>query len=129
MISIIDSVTELERCHQSRTLAVECYALAIQNMAHYAIYLEPDITGPHKQYLNALGAEVAGGESGSLMESRATVRGLLRDYQEKANTFLARLHEELAANARALEEIMESLSEADGDHASRLRKIGRASCR
>jgi hypothetical protein len=46
---------------------------------------------------------------------------LLREYRENASKFLSDLREELAANARSLEEVMVALAQADGDQAPRLR--------
>jgi GGDEF domain-containing protein len=71
--------------------------------------------------LNNLAAVAANGEEAALLESRATVRGLLRDYRDKAAEYLAKLRDELAGTARALQEIMESMSQSDGDHEVQLR--------
>lgn len=121
MISIQSSLNELERSLRTRDQAVECYIAAIRNIAQYPVDLESGVTMPFARYLTALADEVAGGGEAALIESRSTLRGLLRDYREQASKFLARLHEELANNARALEEIMMSLAQADGDHAPQLR--------
>jgi GGDEF domain-containing protein len=48
------------------------------------------------------------------------LRGLLRDYRDKASLYLANLHDELAGTARALQEILDSLAQADGDHEKNL---------
>src|SRR5262249_57463297 len=58
---------------------------------------------------------------GTLLESRATLRNILRDYRDKGAQCLAALRNELAGTARALEEILDSLSQSDGDHQTRLR--------
>jgi GGDEF domain-containing protein len=121
MISIRDSLAELEKCHNERDYAVGCYVEAIKNLAHYTIELEPSITEPQRRYLNALAEEAATGKPEALDETRATLRGLLRDYREKTARYLNRLREELDGFARALEQIMSSLAQTDGDHESRLR--------
>src|SRR6266404_1375679 len=100
MISILESLTDLERCHQARAFAVECYLAAIQSAAQYAVELDRGITDPHKEYLTALAAGVVAGGADALKDSRATFRGLLRDYREKASQYLGQLRDELAGNAR-----------------------------
>src|ERR1019366_8317820 len=49
-------------------------------------------------------------------DSRATLRGLLRDYRDKAGGYLASLRDELAGTAHTREEILDFLGQADGDH-------------
>jgi diguanylate cyclase (GGDEF)-like protein len=121
MISIRSSLADLEKCHQERDVAVDCYVAAIKNLAHYTIDLEPAITEPQRQYLNALADDAASGKPEALGETRATLRGLLRDYRDKTAGYLNRLREELAGMARALEQILSALAQTDGDHESRLR--------
>lgn len=121
MTSIKSSLNELERSHQIRTAVLDCYVLAIKNIAHYAVELDEELTGPHRKHLNSLATEVATGTSESLTDSGSTLRGLLRDYKDKASQYLGHLRDELAGTARNLEEILESLGQADGDHETNLR--------
>lgn len=121
MISIRKNVTELERCSQVRDLALDCYVSAVRNAAHYAIEVDAPMLAPHKQYLNALADEAAGGDPEFLQESRATVRGLLRDYRDKVAEYLSKLRDELASTAKALQQTLESLTQSDGDHEVHLR--------
>ena len=123
MNSIQASLTELERYQQARSLAVDCYLSAIKNMAHYVVELDDALTVPHREYLNALASRVSASEPGALEESRATLRGLLRDYRDKASQYLHGLKEELAGTARALQETLDSLSQTDGDQETRLREV------
>jgi len=114
-------MTELERSHQLRSVVLDCYLLAIKNMANYAVDLDEEVTGPHRKYLKQLADEVATDTPEALNNSRSTLRGLLRDYRDKASQYLSRLRDELAGTARALEEILDTLSQSDGDHESSLR--------
>ena len=98
MISIQSSLTDLERAHQIRAAVLDCYVLAIKNIAHYAVELDDELTTAHRQYLDSLADEVATGTSEALSDSRATLRGLLRDYRDKAGQFVANLRDELAGN-------------------------------
>jgi len=122
MISIRDAVAELERCHLEREAAVTCYVTAIRNIAQYTIELSQEITTAQRTHLIALADDVAANQSGALEESRATLRSLLRDYRDKAMQYLNALREELAGSTRALEEILDSITQSDGDHETRVRK-------
>jgi len=121
MISIRKSITELEEFRQQRELAFDCYLAAIRNTAHYAVELDGSITDPYRGYLTALAEEVAKAAPEALNESRATFRGLLRDYRDKASHYLAELREQLAGTARALQQIVESLAQTEGDNELRMR--------
>jgi len=112
---------ELEKCHQDRLLAVDCYVAAIKNLANYTVELEPDFTESQKQYLNALASEAAAGTREVLSESQATLRGLLRDYRDRTAAYVRNLRSELEGTANALEQILGSMEQSDGDHESRLR--------
>src|SRR4051794_8540620 len=121
MISIQSSLSDLERSDQMRAAVLDCYVQAIKNAAHYAVELDDDLTGLHRKHLTSLGTEVSTGQPAALKESVATLRGLLRDYRDKASEYLGSLRDELAGTARTLEEILESLGQTDGDHEKNLR--------
>ena len=121
MISIQSSLTELDRAHQLREGVLDCYLNAIQNCANYAMDLDEELTANYRKYLRALADEVATGQKDVLLESRSTLRNILRDYRDKGAQYLTTLRDELAGTARALEEILDSLSQSDGDHEARLR--------
>ncbi len=122
MISIRNSLSELEKCHQERLQAVDTYVAAIKNVAQYTIEVDKPLADHQKSYLEALASTVATGDAGVLFESQSTLRGLLRDYRDRVSAFLSSLREELAGTTRALEEILDSMSQADGDHDVRLRE-------
>ena len=121
MISIQSSLSELERVHQIREGLLDCYLNAIKNCASYAIEFDDEITTEHRKHLRSLADEVGSGEMSRVLESRATMRSLLRDFRDKGAQYLHNLRDELSSTARALEEILDSLSQSDGDHEARLR--------
>ncbi|MGO9260540.1 MAG: GGDEF domain-containing protein [Bryobacteraceae bacterium] len=125
MISIGSAMSELERCHRLSAAAMDSYTAALRSMAQYVVEVDESLTAPHRRHLSALAEEVVSGKPEALEESRATLRGLLRDYRDKAAHFLAGLRDDLAATARTLEEILDSLAQNDGDHESRLRSAVR----
>jgi GGDEF domain-containing protein len=120
MVSIRDNITELERLATERDTAVDCYREVVQNVAHYAVELDDQVTSQHRRYVTAV-AEGMTCASESLREAGATLRALLRDYRAKAAEYLGNIREQLAATARALEDVMESLAQTDGDSVARMR--------
>jgi GGDEF domain-containing protein len=122
MISIQQSLSELERCHQYGESALECYISAINNLAYYAVELDEGITAPFKWNLEQLASSLAAASSADLSGSRSTLRSLLRDYHDKTASSLHKLHEDFAATARSLQEILNSLSQSGGDNEKRLRE-------
>ena len=88
MISIRKTITELEESQQQRDLAFDCYLAALRNIAHYTIEFDNSITEPYRRYVTSLAEEVSMAAPESLTESRGTLRGLLRDYRDKASHYL-----------------------------------------
>ena len=43
MISIQSSLTDLERSHRIRAAVLDCYVLAIKNIAHYTVELDEEL--------------------------------------------------------------------------------------
>src|SRR5580658_1762309 len=121
MISIRNSLSDLDRCHESRDLALDCYAAAIRNVAHYAVELDPQITALHRKYLEELAAQVLTADTQTLAESCATMRGLIREHRDRASKYLNELRKELTDAVSALEQTLEALSQSDGDHGIQLR--------
>ena len=120
MLSIRNNMTELERLAAERDTAVDCYRDAVHNVANYAVELDEQITSQHRRHVMAL-AEGLSATAESLREAGATLRALLRDYRAKAAEYLNNIREQLASTAHALEEVMESLAQTDGDSATRIR--------
>jgi GGDEF domain-containing protein len=126
MISLLNSISDLEKCQQSRDLALECYLVAIRNMAQYAVDLRIETTALHRKYLQDVAEQISLGSVDALSESRGRVRSLLRDYCDQASSYLSGQRQELSDAAAALERTMEALSQTDGDISVQLRgAIGR----
>jgi GGDEF domain-containing protein len=122
MISIRDAISDLERAEHRQHQLLDCYSSAIKTAAQYAVEFDQEITEPHRKYLDALAKEVAGGAPEALEGSASTFRSLLRDYRDKAAQYLNHLRQELASSASALQDILWTLNQSDGDHESRLRQ-------
>jgi diguanylate cyclase (GGDEF)-like protein len=121
MISILKPLNDLERSKEAHKLVLDCYLAAIRNMAHYAVELEPQTTALHRKFLEDLAEQAATGSSDALNESRATVRGLLREYRDQTSRYLNGLRQELSDAVTALEGTLGALAQCDGDHGTQLR--------
>ena len=121
MISIQHTISELEKTYQARTVALECYLTAINSLAQYPVELDSGLTSSHRQYLAELAAELSEASPEDLAESRAKLRGLLRDYRERAAQYLGGLRDQLSSTAEALTEMVEGLAQTDTDHSAKLR--------
>jgi hypothetical protein len=82
MISIQSSLTELERSHQFREAVLECYLRAVKNVSHYGLELDEEVTRQFRKHISGLVEEIFLGKVDLLAESRATLRGLLRDFRD-----------------------------------------------
>jgi GGDEF domain-containing protein len=79
------------------------------------------IAEQQRKHLSALAAEVAAGSPPVLVESRSTLRGLLRDYRDRAVQHLGSLRDQLSSTAQALQEMVVALSECDTDETVKVR--------
>jgi GGDEF domain-containing protein len=122
MVSILDSMTELEKAHALREVLTECYTAAIGDFQQYAIEIDDQITPAHQQHLAAIiqGLTAARANVDGLIATRSLLRNELRDYRDRAATVLNGLRWELSAKAEALQSIVEAMASADGDHEERL---------
>jgi len=121
MISLLKPMNDLERCQQARDSVLDCYLAVIRNIAHYSVELEPETTALHRKYLEDLAVQASTGTGDALNESRATVRGLLREYRDHTSRYLNGLRQELSDAVTALESTLEALAQCDGDHGAQLR--------
>jgi GGDEF domain-containing protein len=118
MLSIRNNIAELERIAAERDSVIDCYRDTIRNVANYAVEVDEQTTSQHRRHVTAV-AESLSFET--LREASSTLRALLRDYRAKAAGYLNDIREQLASTARALEAVMESLAQTDGDSDTRMR--------
>jgi len=121
MVSIRDSMSELERLHAVQEILLDCYTSAVRDMEQYAVEINDQITPPHKQHLAALTADLTAWPGVEAMANiRSLLRNELRDYRDRAATVLNGLRCDLVEKAEALQTIVEAMASADGDHEERL---------
>jgi GGDEF domain-containing protein len=120
LISLRKNSREAENAEPLGTLPMECYIATIDNLAQYAIELEEATTKAYQGHLRSLAREVEGGTQQVVSESRGTLRGLLRDYKDRASAYMNSMREELNRTVSSLERLIAALSQSDGDHESRM---------
>jgi diguanylate cyclase (GGDEF)-like protein len=117
MVSIRNSLTELDKIYDVQNALLECYASALTSIQQYAVEIDDEITPAHRQHLEAIRTDLpAQLDLVSLTDNRALLRHELRDYRDRAAVSLANLHRELSEKADALQSIVEAMASIDGDH-------------
>jgi GGDEF domain-containing protein len=116
MISIQQSIAELEQEQRERQLVAECYSAAIENAAEYAIELEAPITDPYWKELREVVQRISNSGMREMEESKRDLRNIFRNYRDSAAKYLNGLRADLADRAKAFQILVESLAEAEGDH-------------
>src|SRR5215472_7084041 len=85
MISLKNTVGELEACDNIRDLTLDSYALAIRNIAQYSIGLNPEVTAAYKGYLEDLARTLRSPTPAPLpsnSEAANIVQGAARNIEE-----------------------------------------------
>lgn len=122
MISIRESISDLEKIDELHHAALECYRAALQDLAQYAVEFDESATASHRQRVTALAGQLQGKSNvPQVIASRSTLRDELRDYHHKASAFLGGLREELSEKAQALELIVDTMATAVGDDQDRFK--------
>ncbi len=121
MISILESVSELERSHQARKTVLECYLAALRGAARYAVELDRGITGPYRTELESLAKAVERAENQSLAASTPRLLETFKRFHDQSADYISNLRAEMAKSAEALETIVRGLSDNDGEQDARVR--------
>jgi hypothetical protein len=116
MISIQQSIAELEQEQRERQLVAECYSAAIENAAEYAIELEGAITDSYRKELREVVQRISNSGIREMEESKRDLRNIFRNHRDSAAKYLNGLRSDLADRAKAFQILVESLAEAEGDH-------------
>ncbi|HVO98323.1 MAG TPA: diguanylate cyclase [Bryobacteraceae bacterium] len=109
VISIRKSVSDLDRLDEMRkrdeitNRILDCYALAIQSAAHYAVDVDPLLAAEHRARLQTLEDKArAVASEAQLRDVQSSLRGELRDYRERNAEVLKKIHQELENAAAAM---------------------------
>ena len=96
MVSIRDSMTELEKVHALQTAALDNYMAVLRDTEQYAVEINEEITPAFRRHLAAVVVELtAKSDIDDLAATRSVVRNELRDYRDRAAIILNGLRHDL----------------------------------
>jgi len=121
LISLRKAANELERLGGLHQAAAECYALTLRSLAQYAVEVDAGEASEFRQHVEAMGESWRAADSPPAMRSvQASLRGELRDYQERTSARVARLRCDLAATVKAMENFASGMTASGDDHETQI---------
>jgi len=122
LISIRKAANELDRLETLRRVTAECYGLAIRSTAQYAVEVGPAMAEGFRRHLESLQDQLRNAVSPEEIQAlQSSFRGKLRDHRDRSMEQLARLREELATAASAMQSFADSVTTAGTDHEDQLK--------
>ena len=122
VVSIRNSVTDLERCQENLDVVLECYRSVISDLAECTIQVDDDKPDPIRKKLAAIADEVRFASPNALPEYGITIRELLHEHAGNLTAHVADIQLERTKAERALQELSVSHTQSDGDHDGRIRR-------
>src|SRR5436190_15583864 len=121
MVSIRDSLTELEKLHALQSSVLDNYLSVLRDVEQYPVEIDEEITPAFRRHMAAIVVQLTGQcNLESMGATRSVVRNELRDYRDRAAGVLNNLRRDLSEKVGALEAIVQAMASADGDHEERL---------
>jgi hypothetical protein len=121
MISILESVSELERAHRARKTVLECYLGCLRGAARYAINLDPEISRPYRTDLETLAQEVERAQGQAPPANTPRLLEIFKRFRDQSMDYVSNLRADMVNSAEALETIIRGLAENDGEQDGRVR--------
>lgn len=117
MISVIQSIHELDHLSALHQAAAKALATMMDASTHYVVELNPHDAGEFRKNVTLLASQAAQvAEPDDYDVIRASFRGELREYRDKAHQELARLRADLKAAAEAMETFAAGISTGSDQH-------------
>lgn len=128
MISLRQSISELDRLESLQQVALECYEAAIRAERQHAVEIDAEQTRRYRAEMEALARRVkAVRGAAELRETRLLFQSELQEYSGKTTRYLCTLRDKLTAATRSLQGIVEAMSHGEGDDRHLQLEIGRLS--
>jgi GGDEF domain-containing protein len=127
VISIRKSVDDLERLDQleKRNLentVLECYALAIDSSAHYAVEVDLALAAEFRKHLKVIEEQSRSAVSvEQVRAAQSSFRGELREYRDKSSEQLKKLRREMADASAAMAVFAATVTSNGEDHEQQVR--------
>ena len=119
MISIRKSIDDLEGRSPANTVqsVQDCYTLAINSVAHYAVAVDPSLAAEFRSHLSTI-EELAKAATSivQLREVQSSLRGELREYNHKSGEQLKKLRRQVEVAASAMAVFADAVASSGGNH-------------
>lgn len=128
MISILKSFNDLDRLDEVEqrnrlfSAVLECYALAIDSSAHYAVEVDPALTVEFREHLKAIEEQSRKAANvDQLRHAQSSFRGELREYRDKSAGQLKKMRQELENATAAMMVFAETVATNGENHEQEVR--------
>ncbi len=116
-------MSELEQMAQLLEETFESYKALIDGISQYAIEFEEAATLGFRAHLGRVASLLGTPKDRQVIyDSRSHLRAELRDYRDRAMSYLADLHRELSEKTETLQHLLDAMSAAEDDHDEELRE-------
>jgi GGDEF domain-containing protein len=123
LISIRKSFNDLDRLDDAEkrnslfNAVLECYTLAIDSSAHYAVEVDPALAVEFRQHLKLIEDQSRSASSiDQLRSTQASFRGELRDYRDKSGVQLKKMRQEVENATAAMMVFAETVASNGENH-------------
>jgi GGDEF domain-containing protein len=114
LISLLKTVTELDRLEELHRTVVDCYSEALRSSGEYAVELETSETAHFRSQLQALREKLQAAADPRQIESvQSSFDAELKDYWDKTRAQIQRLRKDVQAAAAAVEVFAGSVTESE----------------
>jgi GGDEF domain-containing protein len=124
LISIRKSVNDLDRLEEERkksdefsSVLQECYALAIDSSAHYAVETHPALIVEFRTHLKVIEEQTrAAVTSDQLRDAQSSFRGELREYRDKSAEQVKKMRKEIVDATAAMQIFADTVASNGENH-------------
>jgi GGDEF domain-containing protein len=110
-VNELDRLDELERRESLSSAILECYVLAIDSAAHYAVEVDPLLAGEFRQHLKVIQEQSrTAGSVDQLRDAQSSFRGELREYRDRSALQLKKMRQEVENATAAMVVFAETLA-------------------
>lgn len=118
----LDRLDEVERRNSLFSAVLECYALAVDASAHYAVEIDPALAVEFRQHLKAIEEQSRQAANvDQLRDVQSSFRGELREYRDKSAGQLQKMQQELENATAAMMIFAETVASNGENHEQEVR--------
>jgi GGDEF domain-containing protein len=118
----LDRLDELEKRESLSSAILDCYALAIDSAAHYAVEVDPALAVEFRQHLKVIEGQSRDATSADQIHAaQSSFRGELREYRDKSAEQLKKMHQEVENATAAMIVFAETVASNGENHDQEVR--------